>query len=270
VKIPERLLESSPNPLTRELLRSGLPDAPGPDGIPRILGAAGLVGTLGASTAATGSVLGALGKGGASALAAKWLGIGLVVGAASGGGFAAMAIRSTDRHAVRRVPAEESSAASPSNLALGPRAARSVAEWRLDEPAPPAAERPTLPEGLAESRARQATTAHGESVVAPAAADRSSQLAADVKFIDRAKQRLGRGDAAGTLRELEAYGKSHRTGALDREALVLQVEALVLAGKRAEATEVVRGYLERFPEDAYTRRLRRLVGPDPGPAGKSE
>ncbi len=97
---------------------------------------------------------------------------------------------------------------------------------------------------------------------APGALDHASQLAADVALIDRAKKRLGRGDATATLRELEAYGKARNTGVLDREALVLKVEALVLAGKRSQAREVARGYLERFPEDAYTRRLRQLVAAD--------
>jgi hypothetical protein len=55
VSDPKRLLESSPVPLTRKLLQAGIPDAPDPRSLPRLLAAAGSLATFGASSAAAGS-----------------------------------------------------------------------------------------------------------------------------------------------------------------------------------------------------------------------
>ena len=242
---PKRLLESSPNPLTRELLRAGIPDAPDPRTLPRLLGAAGSLATFGASTAAA-SGFGAIGQAGTVGFAAKWVGIGLLAGLVTGGGVTVVAMRAIDSH-----PAAPptSSAFTPAPIPAPSRAKPAIV--------PRAAESPVAP--LNEASPRQVPTDRNGPAGAPGGLDRSRQLAADVAVIDRAKRSLGRGDAAGTLRELDAYAKSANTGVLDREALVLKVEALVLAGKQSEAREVARSYLERFNEDAYTRRLRQLV-----------
>jgi hypothetical protein len=58
---------------------------------------------------------------------------------------------------------------------------------------------------------------------------------------------------------LDAFEHMTRTGALDREAQVLRIETLNEMGQDARARELASEYLQAFPKDAHTARLRALI-----------
>jgi hypothetical protein len=276
-----RLLESSPNPRTRELLETGLSDRPDPGSLGRTAAALGALGT--ASVAAPGisaaSAAGSIGQA-TTVLVAKWIGVGLVTGGLLGTGAATVTARHVAPelrpHAAgvtsaarvqdsrRRPPgavADEGSRAEPTSddreaaavpISPSPRAAATRSPSQPDESA-----------RVAPAGDRAGHPSSGEVAEAPSAAtaqvDDPGRLAAEVALIDRAKQMLGRGDAAGALRELDVYRRSRNTGALEREALVLRIESLARIGATSEARRLAQSYLETFPNDAHGGRLRDLL-----------
>ena len=93
--------------------------------------------------------------------------------------------------------------------------------------------------------------------------EREGSLALDVARIDSARSALEANDAKRALRELDAYERSPRAGVLDREALLLRIDALARQGAMAEMRALARQYLQRFPEDAHVPRVRQLLGARP-------
>lgn len=257
----DRLVQTSPNPLTRELLGAGLDDAPTPSAAPRIAAALGLsAGVAGASApalAASGLGSGAL-AGGSSplgvAVVVKWLGMGLLAGTVVSGG-AALVRR--NESVSRRPPIVESA-----ETAHG-RAKPERGERQSAETSPAAVAQATRPA----STAPHATQSTPRSVPAAPAAraavgtlpDQASALAHEVARIDEARVALRGGDAPRTLAALTRYDEERQTGVLDREAAVLRIEALRLDGKAREAEVHARRYLERFPSDAHSASLRELL-----------
>ena len=91
------------------------------------------------------------------------------------------------------------------------------------------------------------------------AGERSGPLTIELERIDGARAALASGAAERALTELSEYERIRSTGTLDREAWILRIDALLALGKRGEARELARGYLERFPKDAHATRLRELA-----------
>ena len=85
-------------------------------------------------------------------------------------------------------------------------------------------------------------------------------LAREVRQIDSARQALESRDAEGALAALDSYERSRVVGVLDREALLLKIEALSQKQELERAKALTRQYLERFPTDAHAPRLRALLG----------
>ncbi|WP_438008172.1 hypothetical protein WME89_05330 [Sorangium sp. So ce321] len=102
-------------------------------------------------------------------------------------------------------------------------------------------------------RARSAT-------VAPADA-----LREQVAIIDRARDALGAGDAAGCLSELDAYDRRFPRSAMGEEATVLRIEALIRLGDRARAADLGQRFLASRPTSPHAAGVRALLGATTNP-----
>ncbi|WP_437690280.1 hypothetical protein [Sorangium sp. So ce176] len=113
--------------------------------------------------------------------------------------------------------------------------------------APAAVASPPRPKGAA-SRARSAP-------VAPADA-----LGEQVAMIDRARDALGAGDAAGCLAALDAHDARFPRSAMGEEATVLRIEALIRLGDRARAADLGQRFLASRPTSPHAAGVRALLG----------
>ncbi|XXT20979.1 hypothetical protein WME94_05340 [Sorangium sp. So ce429] len=91
--------------------------------------------------------------------------------------------------------------------------------------------------------------------VAPADA-----LREQVAIIDRARDALGAGDAAGCLSELDAYDRRFPRSAMGEEATVLRIEALIRLGDRARAADLGQRFLASRPTSPHAAGVRALLG----------
>ena len=279
----QRLLESSPNAKTRDLLRAGLGDQPSTRAMARTTAALGVaVGlsarTAGASVVGKGMTAAGLGAsvGAAPSLGVmaivKWLAVGAVSGTLFAGGTTlvqrglgspapvdapndvlamsdesgrnpASALESA-RRANPSVLRERSASSSSASGTVRP---RDVDDETRRSPPPP----------LPESTLHAPTRPPADGTPRP---ESSSPLTLELERIDRARAALATGDAAQVLSELSEYQRVRSTGTLDREAWILRIDAMLLLGKRFEARDLARRYLERFPKDAHAARLGELAG----------
>ncbi|HTN87691.1 MAG TPA: outer membrane protein assembly factor BamD, partial [Sorangium sp.] len=91
--------------------------------------------------------------------------------------------------------------------------------------------------------------------VAPADA-----LREQVAIIDRARDALGAGDAAGCLSELDAYDMRFPRSAMGEEATVLRIEALIRLGDLARAADLGQRFLASRPTSPHAAGVRALLG----------
>lgn len=269
------LLESSSNPRTRELLRAGLGERPPARAVEVTAAALGLTVSLSAST------VGATALGGAAVSLAtppaigalvivKWLAVGAVCGTIVAGGSTYVRYEATrDGSSERRSVAAFSQPDTPNGrtpLAPGTREPVTAPDRGSSSPdgvrgtARPGAafeETQRSPAPISPSPIPRATPA-SPSAAAEASA-RTSQLSRELALIDRARASISTGAAEQALVELSAYDATRVTGTLDREARILRIDALLLLGKRREARELARSYLEGFPRDAHAARLLELA-----------
>jgi hypothetical protein len=260
----DRLVETSPHPLTRKLLGVGLEDAPAPSAAPRVAAALGLSLGVAAAPAAAGSAIaaGMLGSGPASlgvASVAKWLGMGLLAGTVVSGGAAVLRPRGP---ALAR-PSVTATAA-PASPAHAPKEVPEAPETALATEATLAPDRPRAPASVTRRAVPAAATSATPVATLP---DQASALAHEVARIDEARLALRGGNSGGALAALARYDEERQTRVLDREAAVLRIEALRRAGKTDEAKGHARRYLERFPSDAHTASLRLFLGETGGTQG---
>lgn len=246
----ERLVESSPHALARDLLDSGVEDAPPAGSAPRVAARLGLAaGVTSVGIPALAAASGATGSSHVAALGVmKWLGVGMLAGTVASGG-AALVYRGASSSKT------SSTAAIAPPVTHAPRTAPELTAPRVEAPAPTftlAAPSSAPPEPSA-ARARQAS----ESVVT--LPDAESALAYEVARIDQARVSLRGGNALAALGALDRYDAERQTRVLDREAAVLRIEALRLAGRRSEAREHAKRYLDRYPVDAHAAGLREFV-----------
>lgn len=252
------LLESSTNATARELLRSGLGDAPPPESLARVAGALGVTLTVAgvalpaSATAVNGALASGLGatspaSGVSSLLVGKWLASGLVAGALVSG---TATVVERARH-----PAPTSEHVVPP-----PAAARATAPTSSAAPKAEASPEPRAADSADVAVPSSAPLASGASTAqTPPDSSASRALGAEAARIDAARRALERGDPRRALTELDWYERSRSVGVLDREAALLRIQALVRLGDKSRAVELARGYLAEHPEDAYAARLRELI-----------
>jgi len=261
------LIETSESSTTRELLRSGLADAPPPGAMGRAGVALGLTAMAVAAAAPAGAAalngaavggLGAASKasGVTGILLGKWLASGLVAGALVSGTAAVV------EHVRARAEERPSVAGGAPSTARDDRAGASTAHAARS--VPPGVERepePAEPEPPATSTTPALPSQPSGVTSAAVAPDASASraLGAEAARIDAARRALGRGDVRRALIELDWYERSRVVGVLDREAEILRIQALVRAGEGVRAVELARSYLAKHPQDAYAARLSALI-----------
>jgi hypothetical protein len=219
--------------IERTVLGSAFDDAP-PDGA--------LDATLAAATAVVGA--GAVGAPAAKASA---------VLTKTGGGLVKIALVAT---------LGISAAAGISVYARRPPAAPSVAPPPAQPAKPPPPLVPTASVTAGPTEPSEPTVASKPSSAArrAVAAPVSGGIVEETDAIDRARAALRRGDAAAALSALDRRdARFGRGGVLGHEATVVRVEALVRAGRRAEAVALARGFLAHNPNSPYASRVRGLL-----------
>lgn len=88
----------------------------------------------------------------------------------------------------------------------------------------------------------------------------SDSLAKELSLIDAARAALLRGEPSSALRTLQAYRTQFPRGALQAEATVQRVEALIATGDRGSASKIGEAFLRRYPDSPYSRRIVSLLG----------
>ena len=88
-------------------------------------------------------------------------------------------------------------------------------------------------------------------------------LAVELAKIDHARAALTAGDPVTALRELDAFERAHPGSSLTEDAWVVRFDALVAKGERAEAREVARTFVRRWPSSPYVTRIRRTIDGEP-------
>ena len=280
----KRLLDTDATEMERALLDSASDDAPSSLARSRTLAAMGVgAGVLaGASHAAhaatklvaTSAVSGATkGVGAISAVVLlKWVGTGAIVGSVVA---AAVATATTPGLIFSGHSAPASG--EPTSL-VHAAVARPVAQYgaAAERAAAPAPDRATIEASkhapvtsLERSNRPAVATEASETALAPAAVppipatapvQAGSSVVAEVASLDRARAALASGDARESLTRLSAHDAAFPTGALQPEAVVLRVRALIALGERGRAAQVANHFIAVHPESAQAGRLRALIG----------
>jgi hypothetical protein len=254
----EPLFDVSASARTRALLQAGRRDTPPEDFSQRLLAGLGVAAvtttvTISAAASASGAAVSSAASSSGGAVSAvlavcKWVAVGVL-----GGGIFAAGV----------------------DLALAPQPALPVVSYAAPAAKPASApskpqQRPgavvtpeTTPQGVPEhQREAVLTLPRPEPVAAAVAAGTAGspgQLGREVAGIDRARQALAAGDAAGTLRELDSFEHTQQTGVLEREARVLRIDALLAQGQTNPARSLAEQYVQQYPNDAHAARLRALL-----------
>ncbi|WP_437952938.1 hypothetical protein WME98_21125 [Sorangium sp. So ce296] len=267
---PKRLGEEETTEFERALLRSWKRESPPASARARALAIAGLaVGTSAApgAPAAPGASAAPAPKAAAGKLLslAKWslgaaIGVGLV-----GAGVALLrpsapssaAATSSEPPAVSAPPtAGEPPAVSAPPVAPAPAPAPSEPATRA--PIPVQASAPPGPAPAAAASPPRPKSAAPRSRSAPVAS--TDTLGEQVAMIDRARDALGAGDAAGCLSALDAYDRRFPRSAMGEEATVLRIEALIRLGDRARAADLGQRFLASRPTSPHAAGVRALLG----------
>jgi hypothetical protein len=90
----------------------------------------------------------------------------------------------------------------------------------------------------------------------------SRNLTEQIAQLDSARAELTRGNLSQALVALEAYKRRWPEGAFRVEAGILQIEALVAAGRHGEAVAFARGLLATPEGAAYRSRIARMLAPE--------
>jgi hypothetical protein len=239
MKDPLRLLDEGATAAELSLLRAGMSEEPSEQAALRLAALLGVAGGAAVLTTATkSSAAGAVARGAASKMAAKWLVLG-AIGVAGGA-----AIVFAGNHTAHRA---------------SPPAVRPSGALRVDEShvAPPSTGLPG--EGAAEPASRPSQNR------APEAAGRpnSPSIAREIAALDVARRLLGNGNPRGALGALDDYEAQAKTGMLRQEATLLRIEALAGAGDTSAARRLAHRFLQNHPHSPHENRVRALVGESP-------
>jgi hypothetical protein len=145
-----------------------------------------------------------------------------------------------------------------------PTAAPSASSLSVLEPEPSIALVPTMsaPSGPA---LRPVPTASTLAAAPRASADSASSLAAELASLERARAALAAGRATDALALLDDHAARFPRGVLSTEAVVLRIDALLRAGRRANADALARQFLAANPTSPYAPRVRSLIGENGAP-----
>ena len=256
-----RILQDDPSERETLLITSARLDAPPAAGKGRVLAALGFAAVTTATAGAGGAT--AVATTG-TALVIKWLAIGVIGSAITLGaveGLHPRAPASAPPPAARSVAAGPAATLLPSatvgTLPDAPSASAAnlaLSAGIFEEPAPPT---------LAAKPAGGPAPSH-EPVAAPSPPQ--ATLTTELLALDDARHALASGDAATSMRLLDAYGARFAQPILGPEATVLRIEALVALGRGDEARGLAGEFLASQPDSPYAERIRSLVGRAAPPA----
>lgn len=266
---PSRLLDSAADDFERTLLGSALADRGSDAARVRALAALGSLGVgLLASTgaAAPGAAIAAA-PGSFTATAvpkvtlaalAKWIGTGVAVGLLSAGGVQALVGSRSAPSTATVALSTPSATASVNGVVRSP--------VRSEDPTlPAAAPSPTpivreksKPLGEAEPALGGTEAISSSNAAFPTEAE-GSRLGEEVQALERVRQALRSGDAAGSLEALARYEARFPRGALAREATLLAVEAKLAAGDVAGARAVAARVLATDRASPHARKVQALL-----------
>jgi len=273
-----RLIEAE-DELERELILSARSDEPSRRALERTLLSLGVgltavpVAAAGAtSSVAAGSKLGAV-------VLAKWLLSGVALGLATAGAAHFSELLGQPRPGATAPDARNSmppsargsatSRATPANTSFTsakaetpPRAARAPAPVREvplphETGEPRVVEEPLVPPPASSPRPADVSMA--------VEAEPLAALARETTLIDAARRALARGDAHAALATLAGYEREFSQGALEPEASVLKVRALLGAGDRAGAEALGRRIVAQAPRSEHARAVRTALAARPNP-----
>jgi len=227
-------------------------EEPSEQAVQRLASLLGLASGAAALTATTkSSAAGAVARGAATKMAAKWLVLG-AIGVA--GGAAIVFARSTPTHQ------------APSS-AMKPSAAPHVEETHVAPVSPGLAGEGTgLPNTEAASGAASAEPAASppqNRALEEAGRASSPSIAREIAALDVARRLLGSGNPRGALGALDDYEAQVKTGMLRQEATLLRIEALAGAGEASAARRLAHRFLQNHPHSPHENRVRALVGESP-------
>lgn len=229
------------------VLRSAELDAPPRGSVERTLTAIGVGAALGAGAGVgTTSSLGGVAKASSSmvhgSMLLKWLAAAAVSGGIAGAIF------------VHRHP-------TPSAAVVPPASTVALAAPAPEITEPTATAVPPAQNAGAAPSASAATPAAPSSVAATTShADNGDGLAAEIRLIDQARDRVRRGDAAGSLATLAEYDQLVKHGGSMRaEATVVLIEAYQKSGDSARATALGQRFLAKNPGSPYAEYVKRIL-----------
>lgn len=185
---------------------------------------------------------------------AKW-GLFAILGIAAFGGTATI---------FERVGGEEARPSAPSSLSVSPASTvRPAAAESKNEDAPATIAVTELPGASSpapeENPPRVRQEPRKNTLVASPAPVAKSDLAGEIRTLEHVRSALAQHDSAEALSSLGSYQKSFPTKILAKEASVLEIEALLAAGRRADAESRARAFLSSSEDSPYTARVRSLV-----------
>ena len=111
------------------------------------------------------------------------------------------------------------------------------------------------PSDLGQARVRPALRRAPSSV----ASARTATLALEVELIERARLAVARNDAESALQELAKHERLAPPHALQAEAELVRVTALLALGRHEQAEQLANSLIRRHPGDAVARRAADLM-----------
>ncbi len=243
--------ESRDDSFRNALLHSAADDGPAPGALDRELARLGLATVAG--TAALTAASGATAKVGAASLFSTTLAKVTIV--------ATIAVIGATGYVATKDSTPVSALRTTTSPATTPTAATTATS-----PLTVAAPAVTAPEPAAPAPEPGVTTPHvtashvtASHVAPPHVEERRRTLAAEVALIDRART-LARSSPGESMTALDEYARTFPRGALHDEAAVVRVEALLAAGRRADAERAAQPYLRDRPNTPIARRMTDLLG----------
>ena len=128
----------------------------------------------------------------------------------------------------------------------------------------------TFPYGYRPSNPQEVPPKEGAPAVAYAELPPvDTALEREVRLLDRARNALQRGDAAGALAALVQRDREFPEGALAPETAVIRVQALLAKGDQAAALAQAQDFWHEQPSGAHASRIRAALTSAKGPPGSN-
>jgi hypothetical protein len=240
----EPLLHPQDSEVEAELIRAGRDINLSPVAQARLLAALGVAAGVTAAGEAAAASVGVLGK----LLASKGL-IAAVSVISVGAIGAGVYFSSSAEVPIERAPSVRAAEPVPTAAPLSQAAPERAASATESERTPSAA-----PSGVDSAGGKSArTSTRKASVEAPAG------LGEELALLETVSRATKAGNGALALQHSTEYKRRFPRGKLALEAQVLHIEALALAGYRAEASRLAQGFLKRHPDSPVAARIRRFA-----------